>query len=213
MLKTLGHKLVDGRWFSPAAERNQAPIAEVLRGVLPERGIVLEIASGTGQHVVHFARSFPALTWQPSDPDPDLRHAVALRVAQEALTNVLPPLDLDVLAASWPMTGADAIVCINMLHVAPWEACEALMRGASRLLRQDGMLCLYGPYRRSGLPTAASNEAFDTALRSQDPRWGLRRLEEVIAVAASHGLVSAEAVDMPANNLSLLLRKRGPGAR
>jgi len=209
MLKTLGDKLPDGRWFSPAAERNKEPIAEALRGVLPARGTVLEIASGTGQHVVHFAHVFPALEWQPSDPDAELRQAIALRVSQEALDNVLPALELDVRAASWPLARADALVCLNMLHVAPWAACDALMRGAARLLPPGGVLFLYGPYRRRGRPTAPSNEAFDRALRAQDPQWGLRELDAVIATAASHGIGDPEVIEMPANNLSVVLRRPG----
>jgi len=150
VLKTLGDRLPDGRWFSSAAERNKGPIADVLRGVLPARGLVLEVASGTGQHVVHFARAFPSLTWQPSDVDAELRKAIALRVAEEALANLLPPLELDVRKASWPLASADAIVCLNMLHVAPWPACDALIRGAARLLPPGAALYLYGPYRRRG---------------------------------------------------------------
>ena len=208
MLKTLGEKLGDGRWFSAAAERNKDAIIDVLRGILPPSGVVLEIASGTGQHIVHFSRAFPGLTWQPSDPDPDLCRSVAMRVEQDRIPNVLPPVALDVSDFSWPLRNADAVLCINMLHVAPWPACTALMRGATNLLSRGGVLYLYGPYRRKGIPTAPSNEAFDTALRSQDPAWGLRDLDEVMAEAAAHGLGDAQIVEMPANNLSVVLRKR-----
>ena len=192
---------------SPAAERNKEPIAQVLRRVLPPRGLVLEIASGTGQHVVHFARAFPVLTWQPSDADAQLRGSVLLRLQQEPLANVLAPIALDVRDLPWPVARADAIVCSNMIHIAPWPACVALMRGAASVLPPAGVLYLYGPYRRTGVPTAPSNEAFDASLRAQDPDWGLRDLDTVVATAGIHGLVLGEVVEMPANNLSVILRK------
>jgi hypothetical protein len=202
-----GRTLSDGRWLSPSAERNKGPILEVLRRVLPERGMVLEIASGTGQHVVHFGRALPELVWQPSDPDPDLRGSVCALTGRERLANVRAPLDLDVREASWPIEAAQAIVCINMLHVAPWEATGALMAGAGRTLAKRGVLFLYGPYRRDGRHTAPSNEAFDASLRGQNPEWGVRDLESVAAAGAACGLELGEVVAMPANNLSLVFRK------
>jgi SAM-dependent methyltransferase len=194
--------------LSPSAERNKGPIAEVLRTVLPARGLVLEIASGTGQHIVHFARTFPELTWQPSEPDPDLRRSIELHCAGEGLANVLPPLDLDVHRTPWPVPRADAVLCINMIHIAPWSAAEALFAGAARCLPGGGVLYLYGPYREAGAHTAPSNAAFDASLRAQDPAWGVRELEAVVALGEAQGLALEQRIAMPANNLSLVLRRR-----
>jgi SAM-dependent methyltransferase len=209
MLKKRGEKLADGRWSSPPAERNKQPILDVLSRVLPARGLVLEIASGTGQHVVHFAAALPGLRWQPSDPDPELRRSIEARRAEAALPNLLPPVDLDVLgAAPWPISRADAVLCSNMIHVAPRAATGALLRGAARLLPPDGMLVLYGPYRRGGRHTSPGNEEFDRALRAENPEWGLRDAEAVVAEAAGEGLALREIVEMPANNLTLVLAMR-----
>ena len=206
MLKILGEKLADGRWQTAAAERNKVPIGGVLERVLPARGEVLEVASGTGQHVAYFARLMPGLLWQPSDPDPELRRAIELRLGEEGLAIVRAPLDLDVRRETWPLAHADAVLCINMLHVAPWAATGALMRGAARLL-DGGVLYLYGPYRKGGRPTAPSNEAFDARLKSENPDWGLRDVEAVADAAAGCGLVLEETIEMPANNLSLVFRE------
>src|SRR5918993_2998870 len=154
---------------APAAERNKEPILAVLRRVLPERGLVLEIASGTGQHVIHFAGELPHLTWQPSDPDPELRSSIRAWIAQTGLSNVRAPLELDVCRQPWPVDAADAVVCINMIHIAPWAATTALMAGAARLLPTTGVLVLYGPGRREGRHTAPSNEAFDRQLQASNP--------------------------------------------
>ena len=191
---------------SPAAERNKGPILEVLRRVLPQTGTVLEIASGTGQHVIHFAQALPALTWQPSDADPEARSSVTTYLAAHVLPNVLGPLDLDVHARPWPIPACDAIVCINMIHISPWTATEALFAGANEVLR-DGVVYLYGPYRLHGAHTAPSNAAFDRSLRAQNPQWGVRDLEEVTAVAGAAGFGLAETVQMPANNLSVVFRR------
>ena len=207
MLRQRGEKLADGRWQSPSAERNKDPILDVLRRVLPAQGTVLEIASGTGQHVVHFAKAFPQLAWQPSDADPEMRVSIGLRLQTEGLANVELPLDLNVTALPWPAHKADAVVCINMIHVAPWPATEALFKGASALLPARHALFLYGPYRRLGGHTSPSNERFDADLRAQDPAWGLRDLEAVSEAAASAGFALAEIVDMPANNFSLVFRR------
>jgi cyclopropane fatty-acyl-phospholipid synthase-like methyltransferase len=207
MLRQRGEKLADGRWQSPSAERNKDPILGVLRQALPAKGTVLEIASGTGQHVVHFANAFPQLTWQPSDADPEMRESIGLRLQGERLPNVELPLDLDVTALPWPARKADAVVCINMIHVAPWPATVALFKGASALLPAQHALFLYGPYRRYGGHTAPSNERFDADLRAQDPAWGLRDLETVSETAASAGFSLARIVDMPANNFSLIFRR------
>jgi len=208
MLRQQGEKRADGAWISPSAERNKGPILEVLARVLPGRGVVLEIASGTGQHVLHFARGLPGLTWQPSDPDAELRDSIALRVRDERLANVKAPIDLDVTSLPWPLRTADAAVCINMIHVAPWSATRALFEGAKALLPARHVLFLYGPYRRFGEHTSESNARFDSDLRAHDPEWGVRDLEAVSEVAAREGFVLAEIVEMPANNLSLVFERR-----
>lgn len=204
MLRQFSEKRADGKWFLAAAERNKGPILDVLARVLPRRGVVLEVASGTGQHVVHFARALPDLTWQPSDPDPELLESIALRIREERLANVNPPVGLDVASLPWPLQRADAIVCINMIHVAPWSATLALLEGAKALLPARHVLFLYGPYRRFGQHTSGSNEQFDCDLHARNPEWGLRDLEAVSEAAASRGLVLAEIVAMPANNFSLI---------
>jgi SAM-dependent methyltransferase len=190
---------------APSAERNKEPILQVLRRVLPRAGLVLEVASGTGQHVAHFARALPLLQWQPSDPDPESRASVSAWT--EALANVRVPIDLDV-RGPWPVARADAVVCINMIHVAPWAAAEALVAGAGKVLGPGGVLFLYGPFRRYGRHTAPSNEAFDASLRVQDPGWGVRDLEAVERLGAAAGFELVEVLEMPANNLSVVLRKR-----
>jgi SAM-dependent methyltransferase len=195
---------------SPAAEQNKGPILEVLRRVLPRDGLVLEIASGTGQHVVYFAAALPALTWQPSEPDEDLRRSISARIGAEHLTNVAAPLALDVFDSPWPVDRADAMVCINLVHITPWATTEALLTGAGQVLADDGVLLMYGPYRRFGAHTAPSNEAFDAALRRRDPAWGVRDLEAVARIAEARELTLVEVVDMPANNFSLVFRKGIP---
>jgi SAM-dependent methyltransferase len=199
-----GETLESGGLESPAAERNKQPILEVLEPRLPASGTVLEIASGTGQHVVHFARALPRLSWQPSDFDADLLAAASARIAAASLDNVRSPLVLDVCSDVWPLRSVDAVVCINMIHIAPWAATIGLMRGASRVLRAGGPLFLYGPYRREGRHTAPSNEAFDAALRARDPAWGVRDLDDVVACARPHGFELAETLTLPANNLTLV---------
>jgi SAM-dependent methyltransferase len=194
----------EARRSAPAAERNKDPILAVLQRVLPQSGLVLEIASGTGQHVVHFARTLPGLTWQPSEPDPQMRQSIAGWLAETGPANVLPPLDLDVRRPEWPLDHADAMVCINMIHISPWEATEQLLAGCGRILHPGGVLYLYGPYRRGGRHTAPSNEAFDASLRQRDPQWGVRDLETVVEAANQHGLALSEVVEMPANNLSVV---------
>jgi len=207
MLRQHGEKQADGKWFLPPAERNKGPILDVLSRVLPTQGVVLEIASGTGQHVVHFAKALPGLTWQPSDPDPELRDSIALRVRDEQLANVNPPIELDVTGFPWPLQTTDAVVCINLIHVAPWSATLALFKGTRALLPTEHVLFLYGPYRRFGRHTSKSNEQFDSDLRAHDPEWGLRDLEAVSEAAASSGFLLAETVEMPANNLSLIFKR------
>ncbi|CAG9200941.1 SAM-dependent methyltransferases [Paraburkholderia sabiae] len=196
------------RQHAPAAERNREPILAVLERVLPASGTVLEIASGTGQHAIHFAAALPKLVWQPSDPGEDARASIAAWTAHSGLANVRAPLALDVRDASWGIDAAAAIVCINMIHISPWESAQALIGGAGRLLQTGGVLFLYGPYRRGGAHTAPSNAAFDAQLRSRDPSWGVRDMEDVVALADAAGFDSDEPVEMPANNFCLVFRKR-----
>jgi hypothetical protein len=207
MLRQRGERLADGKWFIPSAERNKGPILDVLARILPRRGVVLEIASGTGQHVVHFAKALSELTWQPSDPDAELRKSVALRVRAEKLANVNPPIDLNVSRLPWPLqTAVDAVVCINLIHVAPWSATLTLFEGARALLPTQHVLLLYGPYRRFGNHTSESNAQFDSDLRAHNSEWGLRDLEVVSEVAARAGFALAETIEMPANNFSLVFQ-------
>ncbi len=195
------------RRFAPATQRNREAIANVLADVLPVNGLALEIASGTGEHVIHFAARFPDLIWQPSDDDDDGLASIAAWRADADLPNILPPIRLDASAPDWPVDEADAILCINMIHISPWAATIGLMAEAGRLLTAGGLLYLYGPYREAGVATAPSNEAFDRSLKARDPDWGLRHREDVTALAASNGLTFDRRVAMPANNLSLVFRK------
>lgn len=192
---------------APATARNREPIAAVLREVLPERGILLEIAGGSGEHAVYFAGLFPRLLWQATDPDPDALASIGAWRDQAGLDNLLEPLRLDAASETWPVASADAMLCVNMVHISPWTATEGLMRGAGRLLPPGAPLVLYGPYRRAGVPTAPSNEAFDQSLRARNPEWGLRDLEAVEAEAARNGLGLEQVVEMPANNLSVVFRR------
>ncbi|RZK03131.1 MAG: DUF938 domain-containing protein [Novosphingobium sp.] len=198
----------DSRRSAPATQRNRDPILDVLRTLLPETGLALEVASGTGEHVIHFARAFPYLRWQPSDPTPDARASIAAWTETNGLMNVLPPLDLDAAADAWPVASADALLCINMIHISPWEATEGMMRGAGRLLNAGQPVYLYGPYRRADRPLAPSNAAFDADLKRRDSRWGLRELDDVVTCAEAEGLALEAVIEMPANNLSVIFRKR-----
>ncbi len=190
---------------APATARNREPIAAVLDDELPDAGWVLEIASGTGEHCAWFAERYPATTWQPSDPDADARRSIAAWC--DGLRNVLPPIALDAAARDWPVVTADAILCINMVHISPWAATLGLMAGAGRLLDPGAPLILYGPYRQAGVPTAESNEAFDRSLRGRNPEWGLRSVEAVTVAAEAEGLRLDRIVPMPANNLVLVFRR------
>jgi SAM-dependent methyltransferase len=188
--------------------RNRDPILAVLRRVLPARGTVLEIASGTGEHAVHFASALPGLTWQPTDLDPDALRSISAHRLSAKLPNLLPPLELDASSPVWPVARADAVVAINMIHIAPWNAAQGLMAGAGRVLAPGGVLYLYGPFKESGRHTAPSNAAFDLNLRQHDPAWGVRDLGEVSEQASKHGLDLVERIAMPANNLSAVFRRR-----
>ncbi|HEY5723007.1 MAG TPA: DUF938 domain-containing protein [Allosphingosinicella sp.] len=192
--------------LAPAAERNREPIAAVLREALPERGLVLEVASGTGQHSATFAGLFPDLTWQPSDPDPGALDSIEAWRAEAGLPNLRAPIRLDAQDWPWPVDRADAILCINMVHISPWAASLGLLRGAAALLPSGGPLILYGPYRRAEVVTAPSNEAFDLSLKSRNREWGLRNLEDVSKAAEAEGLRFERLFEMPANNLILVYR-------
>ena len=203
---------------SPAAERNRQPILEVLRTLLPATGRALEVASGTGQHVAWFAAALPGWTWQPSDAQAETLDSITAWCAQAGVDNVRPPVLLDVLAPQWRGNGAafatplDLIYCANMLHIAPWACCAALMQGAARHLAPGGHLVTYGPYLEDGVPTAPGNQAFDASLRERNPAWGIRRLEDVAQVAAAAGLHLVARHALPANNLLLVWARQPPTA-
>jgi hypothetical protein len=193
------------RKHAPATLRNRDAILDVLRETLPASGLVLEVASGSGEHAAHLAPALPGLVWQPSDPDAAALESIRSWTA--GIANIRSPLALDAAAPDWPIDAADALVCINMIHIAPWPACEGLMAGARRLLPLGAPLILYGPFRRAGVPTAPSNEAFDASLKARDPAWGLRDLEAVTMLAADCGLRFDRLVEMPANNVSVIYRR------
>lgn len=194
--------------YAPATLRNRDAIAAVLADWLPASGMVLEIASGSGEHAIHFAAAFPALTWQPSDPDSAALTSIAAWSRDAVAANILPPLQLDAAAPDWPIARADAILCINMVHISPWEATLGLFAGAAWLLPPGAPLILYGPYVEADVPTAESNRTFDASLRARNPAWGLRDTAAVAAAAEQAGLGLAARRAMPANNLMLLFRRR-----
>ncbi len=199
--------MTDRRLEYPATLRNRDAILDVLRGVLPTSGLVLEVASGSGEHAVHFARAFPDLTFQPSDPEDDALQSIAAWTQDSALSNVRSPLMLDASSDHWPVTAADAVLCINMIHISPWQATKGLIRRSAKLLRTGAPLYLYGPYRRADVITAPSNEAFDASLKARNPEWGLRDLETVAALARTEGFSAPTVTEMPANNLSVVFRR------
>ncbi len=206
--ESLGRDMQD----SPSARSNTAAIGEVLAREFPQRGTILEIASGTGQHAVAFAGAFTAATWQPSDPDPRARASIAAWTAASGLDNIAPPLELDVMAPAWndaitaPVAG---MLCVNMLHISPWAATEGLMAGAGRLLSGDAPLAIYGAFKRGGRHQSDSNVTFDRSLRHRDPEWGVRDLEAVADRAAESGLALAAVHEMPSNNLLVVFRATG----
>lgn len=193
---------------APAALRNREPIADVLAEWLPEQGLVLEIASGTGEHAVYFAKRFPRLDWQPSDVHPSALKSIAAWRDVSGLPNIRQPIVIDAASANWPIAGADAVLSINMVHISPWASALGLIAGAQRLLRSGAPLILYGPWLKDDLPTVESNLAFDADLKRRNPEWGLRRVEDFAAAAQPHGFVLEAHRLMPANNLMLLFRKR-----
>jgi len=200
--------MTDQRLQAPSAQRNRDPILEVLRRVLPTSGTVLEIASGSGEHVIHFARALPDLTFQPSDMSVESLKSVAAWVASSGVPNILPPLHLDVTQDIWPVGAVQAVLCINMIHISPWASTEALIAGAAERLAPGGVLYLYGPYKREQRHSAPSNEAFDADLRARNPAWGVRDLGDVAACAAAAGFSAPDVFGMPANNLSVVFRRR-----
>ena len=196
--------MTDPRLFTPAYERNAAPILEVISRVFPASGVVLEVASGSGQHALHFAQALPGLTFQPSDPEADRRASIDAWAAGAA--NIRPALDLDA-STPWQGLAADAVLCINMTHISPWPATEGLMRNAASVLPEGGVLAMYGPFLRDGVPTTPGNAAFDADLRQRNKLWGLRDIEVVAACAAGAGFGAPEIVGMPADNFMLIFRK------
>jgi SAM-dependent methyltransferase len=193
---------------APAAARNREPILRVLHDHLSQPALVLEIASGTGEHAVWYSSALPNLTWQPTDHDSEALSSIAAWRDMSGSPNLLPPLRLDASADTWPVAQADVVVAINMVHIAPWTATQGLIAGAGRVLTQGGLLILYGPFREGGVHTGAGNAAFDADLRARDPSWGIRDLDEITALAGQHGLIGPERIAMPANNLSVLFRRR-----
>jgi SAM-dependent methyltransferase len=202
-------KASDPRIYYPHVVRNRDPILDVLRRVLPAEGLVLEIASGSGEHASYFAERLPSLSWQPTDSNPQAIASIAAHRTAANAANLLPPLHLDVTSAQWPIEHADVVMCNNMIHISPWAATEGLIAGAARALPAGSMLFLYGPYKIDGRHTAPSNHDFDIDLKRRNPAWGIRDLADVEDLARRHGFDLAETVPMPANNLSVVFR-RGP---
>lgn len=194
---------------APATRLNRDPILGVLRDVLPATGRLLEIASGTGEHARYFSAALPGIVWQPSDVDPAAIASIEAHRNAAACDNMAEPVALDVTRRPWPVEQADAMLCINMIHIAPWECCEALLRGAGAILEPDGPLVLYGPYKRDGLHTAPSNEAFDRSLRAQNPAWGVRDMTDIERTGDASGLRLDRVVPMPSNNFCLIFRRDG----
>ncbi len=193
---------------APAATRNREPILGVLRDHLPPSALVLEIASGTGEHAMWFSRALPALTWQPTDQDEAALLSIAAWRDTAGLPNLLPPLRLNAASAAWPVAQADAVVAINLVHISPWETTQGLFAGAARVLPAGGLLFLYGPFRENGMHTGPGNVAFDADLRARNPSWGIRDLDEIAALAHPLGFDAPDRIAMPANNLSVIFRRR-----
>jgi hypothetical protein len=200
--------MIDLRRYAPAASRNREPILSLLREVLPKSGTVVEVASGTGEHAARFARGLPDLLWLPSEADPHMRASIAAWRESAGLSNFLAPIEIDVCSGQWPVDRAQAVVSINLVHISPWSATQGLTAGAARLLGPGEPLVLYGPFRRAGQPLEPSNQAFDEDLKRRDERWGVRLVEDVRGCAHDAGLDFDELIQMPANNLILVFRKR-----
>jgi hypothetical protein len=200
----------DERRFAPATQRNREAILEILRRFVKPCAHVVEIASGSGEHAVFLAPRLDVGTWQPTDPDPEARTSIDAWRAWEKDPRVLPALELDVTKKPWPVSTADCVVCINMVHISPWRATVAMLEGAGKVLPAGGVLYLYGPYRRGGVSTSDSNEAFDQSLRARNEEWGVRDMEAVSEEALEHGLVLEDTIPMPANNFSLVFRRAVP---
>ncbi len=200
-------KLSPGAMVAPAAARNRDPILAVLKDVLPARGVVLEIASGSGEHAVHFAQALPEIIWQPSDADAAALASIRAYRDAYGASNLLPPLRIDSRDPPWPVEKVDAVLSINMIHIAPWNACEGLFLGASQVLRPKGKLILYGPFNIDGAFTAQSNEAVDASLKARDASWGIRDLADVDACATRNGLRRVSTVEMPANNMTVVFSR------
>ncbi|HEY6729094.1 MAG TPA: DUF938 domain-containing protein [Polyangiaceae bacterium] len=190
----------------PAPERNKAPILQVLTELF-HRGLVLEIAAGTGQHAVHFAAGLPEVTWQPSEKDPELLDVLSARVTQARLPNLKAPVALDAASATWPVNAAEGVFCANLLHISEWSVAEGLFSGAQRVLSPGALLITYGPYRSSGVHTSASNADFDASLRAQNPTWGVRDIDDLSACARERGFRLADTLRMPANNFTLVWQR------
>jgi len=202
----------NARMYSPSTRRNRDAILDVLKRVLPARGLVLELNCGAGEHAAYFARRLASLTWQPSDIDPAARASAAAHAEAAALPNLRPPCEIDTTWSEWPVAAAAAILSINMIHIAPWAACLGLLDGAARTLPPgDGVLYLYGPFKRSGAHTATSNDRFDRDLRARDPQWGIRDLDDIVEEARKRGFRRDKVVAMPANNLSIIFRRTNSG--
>lgn len=201
------HGIADVRQSAPAAARNREPLLAALTPHLPRAGLVLEIASGSGEHACFFARSLPHLTWQPSDPDLAAQASIEAWSREAALPNLLPPLTVDAALPPWSVSRAEAVVCINMIHISPWQATVGLMRGAGQVLAAGGLLATYGPYRIDGAQTAPSNAAFEDWLKARDPAYGIRDVADVAAEARDNGLTLVDRIAMPANNFTLIFRK------
>lgn len=199
----------DEQKHAPATLRNRDAIVAVLRDILPEQGLILEIASGTGEHAVYFGRAFPELTFQPSDPDPACCQSIAAWTKREGVANILPPLQLDAQAAQWDVQDVAAILCINMVHISPWESSIGLFDKAGKLLAPGAPFYLYGPYLREDVETAPGNLAFERSLKSRNLRWGLRDVADMDALATRNGFARESLTEMPANNISLVYRKQG----
>jgi hypothetical protein len=193
---------------APATQRNREPIARVLAEELPESGCVLEVAAGTGEHAMFFARRFPTLEWLPSDPSEEALASIAAYREEYPADNLAEPVKLDASSRKWPVEGAEAILCVNMVHISPWEASTGLFDGAARLLNKGAPLILYGPYFEEGVEPAPSNLDFDRSLKARDPRWGIRDLAEIDRLAARSGFTRTARHEMPANNLTLVYRRR-----